>query len=480
MTRASTPHKPYSASERKATRSKRSEPLKAAMALEEAKLRHASETVIDPRKIAGQVGAQKALIALALDRAAALDEAKRLSVAASADANLFAQRAAGASPTSKTGEKVRNVQVVMSGGKTKVVAVRDISTSDQCAFIDTLSVVFSASTLRKYAPVSYSREGGFDEHYDDLIIGFAETFQTLFGVAITRKLAKGRNFYRATYEIGEDLGHVGLGGNNDTVQIHLTGKGCLLARDGWEQRLFDWLTHVADEPRISRIDLAHDDFAGDVSVDHMFARYYRDEFTNGGRRPSVNLHGDWVLPDGKGRTLQVGSRENGLLYRGYEKGREQGDTESPWVRHEVQLGNKCRVIPLNALVFPGQYFAGAYAALYDFGDKQTRIETGRKTTEASFKHVVEVAKLQMGRAINLMMDTYKDPARVIAELIREGYPKAFKVFQADHWTPMERGEPFPEVVQLDQAFQGQHPGIRTATGFHDIPLHAVNRLNPSV
>lgn len=45
-------------------------------------------------------------------------------------------------------------------------------------------------------------------------------------------------------------------------------------------------------------------------------------------------------PDGRGRTFYVGRRENGKLLRVYEKGKQLGAENSPWVRIELELHNK--------------------------------------------------------------------------------------------------------------------------------------------
>ena len=54
---------------------------------------------------------------------------------------------------------------------------------------------------------------------------------------------------------------------------------------------------------------------------------------------------------------------NGKMLRIYEKGKQLGDSESPWVRVEAELRNKSRVIPWDALTRPGSYLAGAYPCL---------------------------------------------------------------------------------------------------------------------
>lgn len=69
----------------------------------------------------------------------------------------------------------------------------------------------------------------------------------------------------------------------------------------------------------------------------------------------------WLnAPDG-GRTLYIGSRKNGSrVVRVYEKGIEQGDRSSPWVRFELQMRNRDIVRRHDILLNPGECLTGAY------------------------------------------------------------------------------------------------------------------------
>ncbi|MDP1340470.1 replication initiation factor domain-containing protein, partial [Klebsiella variicola] len=64
-----------------------------------------------------------------------------------------------------------------------------------------------------------------------------------------------------------------------------------------------------------------------------------------------------------GQTGYVGSRASGKFYRGYEKGKQQGDSASLWFRHEVELRSVNREIPLHVLTDPDRYFCGFYPYL---------------------------------------------------------------------------------------------------------------------
>ena len=49
--------------------------------------------------------------------------------------------------------------------------------------------------------------------------------------------------------------------------------------------------------------------------------------------------------------------------RVYEKGKQLGDTSSPWVRWELELHNRDRIIPWDVLLEPGKYLAAAYPCM---------------------------------------------------------------------------------------------------------------------
>lgn len=96
--------------------------------------------------------------------------------------------------------------------------------------------------------------------------------------------------------------------------------------------------------KIKRIDLAHDDFSGQhISVAKALDWFHAGGFTVGGRPPAPRYIDD--LGTGSGKTLYLGSRENGKMIRVYEKGRQLGDPLSPWVRAEVEIHSTDRVVP---------------------------------------------------------------------------------------------------------------------------------------
>lgn len=107
---------------------------------------------------------------------------------------------------------------------------------------------------------------------------------------------------------------------------------------------------------VTRWDGAVDDYSGAHSVNDAVNLFLDGQFTAGGNTPSCNQHGNWIQPDGSGRTFYVGKRKNGKMLRVYEKGMQLGGQWHPWVRWEVELHNKDRIIPWDVLLEPGRFF----------------------------------------------------------------------------------------------------------------------------
>ena len=284
-----------------------------------------------------------------------------------------------------------------------------------------------------------------------------------------------RNRYHYTFRIGDPSMPLGLIGihnfntDNPSVLVMIYGEGTHVAETWWEFGLFQWLDTTAIGAKISRCDLAHDDIEGLYSS----AELADESDTNGGfaltnKLPNVQHLGDWKRHEGRGRTLQVGSRANGKLYRGYEKGKQLGNAESPWFRHEVELGNKSRIIPLDILLHPSEYFAGTYPYMTEIAQYAssnenfcpTRIETIKKTMSISFQKSVQVVKHQFGRYMKVFRDIYKDDSEILEMLVTEKtdyYPKRLRlfekmIFRAPHWTPF--GAPMIEHSPYEDVLKG--------------------------
>lgn len=274
------------------------------------------------------------------------------------------------------------------------------------AIIDTFTFTFPEAALKRVLPGAVS----------DLDVCFSlhRLLHPLLGLSIGPEIPR-KNFYAKSAQLQwcgahdtVNAGFVAAGGNADTVCVHITGEGCAkLERKHWAA-LYVLLVDLG--ARVSRADLAFDDMEGMASVDWVAVAWLVGAFTNGGRKPKrkpVNFSpfGDDVDPqDGEGRTFYVGSRESDLLFRAYEKGKEQGDPLSPWVRHEAEWKGKDRVIPLDVVLRPHEYLAGLYPALAWISSARCVVPVLRQKVKIAYAALVESCRVSYGRLLWAMAD----------------------------------------------------------------------------
>ena len=225
--------------------------------------------------------------------------------------------------------------------------------------------------------------------------------------------------YRLSYDIGQTKAILGVGGQCGTALVSLCGFSCAQIKD-WHRvyQLFKELLYG----RITRWDGAVDVLDGNPSVDDAVALYLSDQFNCGGNRPSCDQRGNWIQPDGTGRTFYVGKRKNGKLLRAYEKGKQLGNPESPWVRWELELHNRDRVVPWDVILEPGRYVAGAYPCMAWVNERQERIRTLRKTSQLSYDHLTYYARQAYGPLISVMLAVEGSAEKVVERLLRPGVP----------------------------------------------------------
>ena len=280
--------------------------------------------------------------------------------------------------------------------------------------------------------------------------------EAIFGFGVTFDRGRGLNFYESSFILGDSWGFLCVGGQQETFLVQITGQGATAAAPGWEQRLHDWLASMSSA-RITRVDLAHDDFTGErYSPEQARDDYLQNRFTLGGRRPTCELRGNWLFPDGSGLSFYVGSRTSGKLLRVYEKGKQLGGAASQlfrdWVRTELELHNEGRVIPLDILINPGPYLAGAYPALAWVNDEQSRIATKQKTLKLQFDRAVLMVRNQVGRYIGAMVDVL-GADELISRIRREGIPDRLIVPDYRESPPPLEPEPsFPADWVIGCAF----------------------------
>ena len=241
------------------------------------------------------------------------------------------------------------------------------------------------------------------------------------------------------------LGKYGLiahGGSaqKGTVHVEITGTGCSLVTN-WDA-VSAWLE--SKKAKLTRLDLAHDDFTGEV-INIQNAKSWREEglFSSTGRIPDSNFHDD--MGSGKGCTLYVGNRANGKLCRVYEKGKQLGDKHSPWNRVEVEWRSRDRVIPYLALKNPSAFLAGAYPCLNYLCAEQSVIQTRKKAFEHSLDRMKVWLKTCAGPSLHALCEINGgDAVEVLAQTMRPCPPKRLEAYK----TPSSHGgERYPVLDQ---------------------------------
>jgi len=254
----------------------------------------------------------------------------------------------------------------------------------------------------------------------------SELFQNLFVIfgvkfapAINRE--RGLHGYKNSFRLGESSALFAYGGQSGTAFLSLPGEACSLVAD-WN--LVTQYLRDTWQASITRWDGAVDDFDGLHTVDMAVSLYQSGAFNAGGNKPSCNQNGNWIEPDGKGRTFYVGKRKNGKMLRVYEKGMQLGKLWHPWVRWEVELHNTDRIIPWEVLTESGQYFVGSYPkALSWVQEPMMRIKTIKRQAQISYEHLTEVASIAYGALINVMLDVEGSADAVLKKLKRDGIPR---------------------------------------------------------
>lgn len=297
------------------------------------------------------------------------------------------------------------------GGSPRVVIRGETPRANASAFIDWLSVTLPFEL--NGPPLDWAQSLPTILGVRDLVIGQQENGTAGFlhsAPLIIRRAAT-----------AVKVGKLAWGGESQRNRVYLSISGALCAR------ITDWesvASHLYQlSARITRVDLAHDDVEGVRGVELAESMYDAGAFQSGGRNPICSYQGDWKQVSGLGRSFYVGKRGHGKLLRVYEKGKQLGDATSPWVRWEVELGNRDRVIPLAVVTEPAPYMAGAFPALAFISAESVRIPTQRKVLQTSLQHLIACLGDSYGKTINAMLMQGYDPADIVAVVQRSGIPR---------------------------------------------------------
>lgn len=287
--------------------------------------------------------------------------------------------------------------------------INPVSDSPQVAHIDWLAFTITPPPEVARAPIPWLLPLLFD------VFGLpAFTAQTT---------GKGWNGYTQRVNLGDkaEYGLIAFGGDKQrgTVHVELNASACSHVSN-W-QSVQQWGESLG--AKITRVDLAHDDMKAEtVSIAVARAWYDMGEFTSNGRPPAAKLIDD--MGSGKGKTLYIGERANGKLLRVYEKGRQLGDPSSPWVRVELELRNKSRVIPWDVLTSPATYLAGGYPCLAYLSTVQDKIRTITKAVQITLESILQYLRTAGGKSINVLMQANGGDAFAVVNAIkRDGIPR---------------------------------------------------------
>lgn len=413
---------------------------------------------------------------------------------------------------------IMSEQIIKVNGETCLLPLR-IPTHGEYVVIDTINFVCSVEsfTTNEMYQLGTNAKTLFQldldsEQSDDLnkmvIERMSSDLSYIFGdmfSSITPKNA-GIHYYKHGYTVyspeNEILLNIGIGGQNETVFFGLTGMGCKLADENWESRLHHWLDNVSVDGRITRIDLAHDDFNGEYSsFDWADEQESNDRFLlpKTRNRPACTYAGEFKHGDplNKGLTLYVGSRKNGKVIRCYEKGKQLGDTSSAWFRSELEIHAKKRLIPFDILLNPTEYFCGAYPYCLDLitlakknqGDHTPQIvdkfESVKRESKINLFRAISILRHQFGKYIKVFGEiftfntnnTNRPDYKKIFEKIctkkhKDYYPKRLKL-SANYF---KQGH----LVDIDELLDKKHhqPTLKNKMTDNDIFEYFYHTLNP--
>lgn len=264
----------------------------------------------------------------------------------------------------------------------------------------------------------------------------------VFGLQLGQTHDYGRKFYKKHAEVldmsGERLkGAMVCYCGNGGIHFDFTGSVCenIALSVGFERCAY-FLQQFSHYARINRIDLALDAFEGQFTVDDAVQAYHCKGFQIRTGNVKVRTDGDWI--HNQERTLYVGSRESGKMARIYEKGQQLGDENSPWVRAEAEIRSKQRHIPIDVLLDPDKYFAGAYPwfktilmGMSPVDVEPVCIKTKvLKKTEIELKQAISYAKNQFGKLYTTLFHRLQMPASEILSLvsrpINDGVPNRLR------------------------------------------------------
>lgn len=304
-----------------------------------------------------------------------------------------------------------DTQAVIFDGGLQTVLVRKPVEDEKC-IIDWINITLDATQF-------FGSNALSQQHQQMQAINqVSKMLLKTIGFAVDVECETGRNFYDRCFMLENKAGFVCIGGQKDTILIMINGVGCNYALLNWEFNLFERL-RTLQRVVITRIDLAYDSFDKRwLTVDLFDTVHSKGGFNKGGRNPEVEYRGNWKNPNGRGRSLYIGSRKSSKFCRIYEKGKQLGDPKSYWLRIEVEFKSRDIYIPLSVLLHPTDYFIAAYPCFFliEESDFLSRYDTRNKNELLTFDKAFELVKKQYGRYLHFFRECYQDDTELLNQL----------------------------------------------------------------
>ncbi|BFM98840.1 hypothetical protein MOXK02_03990 [Moraxella sp. K02] len=294
--------------------------------------------------------------------------------------------------------------VITAGGLRTLLAER--LATNEIVRIDYLTVTMHDTTFDNYN----TKLNDPIQRQSEIIKNVSSVLSDIIGFGVDYERPSGMNFYDRTFMLEHKAGIVCIGGQKDTVLITIYGTGCTFGKIGWEGHLHAWLDMFARNPRITRVDLAYDDFDGKLDIDFFDKQDSIGGFASQGRKPDIQKYGNWKRPNGKGRSIYIGSSQSSKLTRIYEKGKQLGDKDSLWLRVEVQYRyNQFHITP-DVLISPTKRFLASYPCFHVFDSAKTpeKFDVVERQQLITFEHALSITKKQFGRYIHFFRTVYGD------------------------------------------------------------------------
>ena len=171
------------------------------------------------------------------------------------------------------------------------------------------------------------------------------------------------------YKQAARCGHVSVAWNGAEgmgIHIDFSGQGLVeFAEAGYfgdRKAVWDFLRKAYDYGafKVTRLDVAWDDFTGQVDIDEVIRKLEAHEFTSRWQKWEVRAPKKLSSGEVLGRTVYCGSRQSGMFLRVYDKALQSGELGAAlklrhWVRVELEAHDEQATLLMAAMYKEGSF-----------------------------------------------------------------------------------------------------------------------------